>query len=240
MSAIKKAVKKVGKFVKKHWKKIVIAAAVVFTAGAAAGGMAALKGAFAAKGLLGGIGATMKAGTAAIGAVLKGGGIVGAKAAAGGSFAVSSGATAAAAAAQAAGAGTGIGIQGTGIGIGGAGAGAGAGTIALPGMAGAGGLAPAVTPTLMSTAATAAPTVAKTGFWSGLGGQALINGGIGAAQALIAGQDDDENDPKGFYGVDMQGKANLRPSELSFSDADITGGASSFRRPLMYDPPGGG
>lgn len=86
MSAVKKAVKKIGKVIKKVWKPLLIAAAIVFTAGAAAGGLVAMKGAFAAKGVIGGIGATMKAGAAAIGAVVKGGGIAGAKTAAAGSF----------------------------------------------------------------------------------------------------------------------------------------------------------
>lgn len=54
MSFIKKAVKKVWNFVKKHWKEIVMVAAIVFTAGIATVGMAGFQAAMAAGG--GGIG----------------------------------------------------------------------------------------------------------------------------------------------------------------------------------------
>ena len=101
MSAIKKGIKKIGKFVKKNWKKILIAVAVVFTAGAALGGLAAMKGAFAAKGLMGGIGATLKAGAAGLGSLATGGGIAGAQAAAGSALGAAAGTTAATGAATA-------------------------------------------------------------------------------------------------------------------------------------------
>lgn len=249
MSAIKKAVKGVGKFVKRHWKKIAIAAAVVFTAGAATMGIAGMKAAFAAKGLMGTLGTVMKTGVGAIGKVVgigKGAAGASTQVASAGAKVASTGlsATKAGATASKLAAGLSKGI-GTAKAVGGANAAAalaakGAAQAAVPfaGMAGA--ATKAITPTLMSTAGAAAPAAAKAGFWSGLGGQALITGGIGAAQALLAGQNEDEDDPKGFYGVDMQGKASLSPNELSFSDADITGGASSFRRKLMYDPPTGG
>lgn len=75
MSAVKKAVKKVGRFVRRHWKKIVIAAAVVFTAGIAAVGTAGFTGAMAAagggiKGALIATGSMLKTGVVAIGGTL--------------------------------------------------------------------------------------------------------------------------------------------------------------------------
>lgn len=245
MSAVKKAVKKVGKFVKKHWKKIVIAAAVVFTAGAASMGLAGLSSTFASQGLMGTIGVAMKTGVSVIGGSL---GIgkgaagaatqaagAGAKAASAGLSATKAGVSAsklAAGAAKAVGAGV-KGVTAMGATTGGAAAGA------------LGGATKAITPTLMAgggggAAGAAGAAAANGGFWSGLGGQALIQGGIGAATQLLAAKAEEEDEPKGFYGVDLQGKANLSPNQLAFSDADITGGASSFRRGLMYDPPNGG
>ena len=66
MSAVKKVVKKVGKFIKKNWKKIVIAAAVVFTAGLATVGMAAFSGASGFGGFMAAAGQTLVAGGQAI------------------------------------------------------------------------------------------------------------------------------------------------------------------------------
>jgi len=67
MSFIKKTIKKTWKFVKKNWKMIVIAAAIVFTAGIATIGFAAFA---AASGTVGGffgaVGTTMWAGVAGI------------------------------------------------------------------------------------------------------------------------------------------------------------------------------
>ena len=75
MSALKKAVKKIGRFVKKHAKKILIAAAVVFTAGIASIGAAGFGAAATAagggiSGTLVAIGSTLKAGVVAIGGAL--------------------------------------------------------------------------------------------------------------------------------------------------------------------------
>ena len=75
MSAIKKAVKSVGRFVKKHAKKILIAAAVVFTAGIATVGVGGFSAAMAAagggiKGALVAVGSTLKAGVLSIGGTL--------------------------------------------------------------------------------------------------------------------------------------------------------------------------
>lgn len=75
MSAVKKAVKKVGKFIKRYWKQIVIAAAVVFTAGLATVGTAGFASAAATAGggmggALSAAGSTMVAGVQAIGGVM--------------------------------------------------------------------------------------------------------------------------------------------------------------------------
>ena len=65
VKGVKKGIKKVGKFVKKHWKPIAMAAAVAFTGGLATVGFAGLQGAIATNGILGGIGSTMWAGATA-------------------------------------------------------------------------------------------------------------------------------------------------------------------------------
>jgi len=65
MSFVKKGLKKVWGFVKKHWLKIVIVAAIVFTAGVASVGFAAFSGVSTAGGLFGAVGSTMWAGVAA-------------------------------------------------------------------------------------------------------------------------------------------------------------------------------
>lgn len=70
MSAIKKGLKKVGRFLKKHAVKILIAAAVVFTAGIAAAGMPAFMATMGSKGLLVAVGSTLKTGVIAIGGTL--------------------------------------------------------------------------------------------------------------------------------------------------------------------------
>lgn len=72
MSALKKAVKGVVKFVKKYWKVIVIAAAVIFTAGIATVGVAGFSSAMAAAGggfagFMSAVGSTMVAGVVSIG-----------------------------------------------------------------------------------------------------------------------------------------------------------------------------
>lgn len=72
---IKKAVKSIGKFVKKYWKQIVIAAVIVFTAGIAAVGVAGFSTASAAAGggfagAMSAAGSTMVAGVSAIGGTL--------------------------------------------------------------------------------------------------------------------------------------------------------------------------
>ena len=73
MSAIKKAVKSVGRFVRRHWKKLVVAAAVVFTAGVATVGLTGSGGFLSVagtKGVLAAAGGALKAGVAAIGGTL--------------------------------------------------------------------------------------------------------------------------------------------------------------------------
>jgi len=73
MSAVKKLVKGAVKFVKKNWKAIAIAAAVVFTAGIASVGVAGFMTAASGGGITGAlsaVGSTMAAGASAIGASL--------------------------------------------------------------------------------------------------------------------------------------------------------------------------
>ena len=70
MSAVKKAVKKIGKLVKKIWKPVLIASAVVFTAGLAAAGTGAFAATVGSKGLLVAVGSTLKTGVIAIGGTL--------------------------------------------------------------------------------------------------------------------------------------------------------------------------
>ena len=122
VKGVKKAFKAVGKFVKKYWKQIVIAAAIVFTAGVAAvGGWGAFTAAAGAGtaggvtfgGVMSAVGSTMAAGVSSIGATLGFGG--GATAGAGGAAAAGSGfagaANAGLSAASAAGAGTAAGAS---------------------------------------------------------------------------------------------------------------------------------
>lgn len=75
MSAIKKGVKKIGKFVKKHWKTIALVAAGVFTAGIATVGVAGFTGAMSAAGggltgFLSATGSTLWAGATSIAGTL--------------------------------------------------------------------------------------------------------------------------------------------------------------------------
>ena len=73
MSAVKKLVKGAVKFVKKKWKAIAVAAAVVFTAGIASVGVAGFMTAASGGGITGAlsaVGSTMAAGASAIGASL--------------------------------------------------------------------------------------------------------------------------------------------------------------------------
>lgn len=268
MSAVKKAVKGIGKFVKKHWKKIVVAAAVVFTAGAAAGGLGAVKGAFASKGLLGGIGSTMKAGIGAIGKVATGQGLGAAKASAqaalgGGSASVASAAGAAGkvaattskaattaattgkAATTAATTGKAATTAATTTGKVAAAApakvvapAAKAATAAAPVASGAGAIAPAAA----GTAGVAAPTAAG-GFMNSLGGQMLIGAGINAATALLGGQQQDEQQPLAYWGRNARDNSGgVGPSEIAF---DAQPNNSSWSAPpsarrLMIDVNGGG
>ena len=85
VKGVKKGLKKVGKFVKKNWKPILMVAAVAFTGGLATVGFAGLQGAIAANGILGGIGSTMFAGaTSMLGTIGIGSGAAGTAAAAAG------------------------------------------------------------------------------------------------------------------------------------------------------------
>jgi hypothetical protein len=227
MSFVKKAVKKVGRFVKKHWKKIAIAAAIVFTAGAATMGFAGMQAAFATKGIIGGLGAVMKGGALAIGKTIG----IGKGAAAGAatpSAAVQSKLASSTAAAVKSGA-------------------AKAATTGLSKAAGAG-LTKAAGSTVLSAAApvaakAAAPALMQTagqaatgGFWSGAGGQVLLQGGLGAVSQLL--NKEDEEEPQGYFGVGLNGNRSVDQAQLR-QVPSVAEHASSFRVPLMYDGGGG-
>ena len=68
MSFIKKGLKKVWGFVKKHWVKIVMVAAIAFTAGIATIGVAGFQAALATGNIFTAVGSTMWAGVTGIGA----------------------------------------------------------------------------------------------------------------------------------------------------------------------------
>ena len=271
MSAVRRAVRKVGRFIKRHWKKIVVAAAVVFTAGAALGGVGAMKTAFTSKGILGGIGSTLKAGAAGIGKLVTGQGLAAAKGAAG--SALGAGTAAATTAASsigsglAGGSGVGSGLastaggQAAGVAAGGAGVAGGASQLAVglgtnaataagtqiaaqtAAMTGATGAAASTAPlALMPTAAqtaaaqvpaASAPTAAG-GFMNSLGGAALIQGGIGALSGYLRGQAEEDDQPKGYFGIDLLNNQNsLSPQQMRFYDPGIAGGTQSFQRPPL-------
>jgi hypothetical protein len=123
MSKVVKGIKKVGKFVKKHWKVAAGAALVAFTGGLAIGGMSAFKGMVASKGLFTTVASTMKAGITGIA------GTVGIGSGASGAFAGAAGM-------QGATLMTGAGAQALGLasqGVGGIGVSSGVGTYAGPG-----------------------------------------------------------------------------------------------------------
>lgn len=130
VKGVKKAFKKVTKFVKRYWKEIVIAAAVVFTAGAAMGAWGAAAGSSAAAGgaAAGSTAAAAAGGTAA--------------AASGASGAILSGGTFASGATAGLAAGSGAAAAGAGLAAGGAAAGGitTLGTVSVTAPAAAGGL----------------------------------------------------------------------------------------------------
>lgn len=253
MSAVKRGIRRIGRAIKKVWKPLVVAAAVVFTAGAAAGGLGAVKGSFAQRGILGGIGSTLRAGASAIGRVVTGQGLTAARTAAQTALGVAPGATTAfGTAAQVA-------------------ARVPAGTLPTTATT-----ATSTTPRLLARPTTTAPVTPPAGgpgwtlptvtppvgaqppvgpvgpvtprppggFWNSLGGAALIGGGVQAATALLAGQaqDDAEMKPLSYWGRDARdGTGGVRPDQVGWNPADQYGsneswGAPSNARRLMIDP----
>jgi len=232
IKAVKKTIKSVTKFVKKHWKTIVVVAAVVFTAGVATLGAGAFMSQMAAAqgftGFMSTIGSTMYAGaTAALGSLGIGGGAAGS----------------AAAAANVTGYGLGAGMGlGGGYGLGAAGSAAAAKAAALPLsgisplMSSANALSPlassaglpstgaslAVNPATgkavgtmfqagsaaagAAPAATGLPAKAAGFFNNDLTKAALVNTGGQMLSGYAAAKASEEEDPKGYWGVDLSGK----------------------------------
>lgn len=240
MSAIGKAFKKVVKFVKKHWKKIVIAAAVVFTAGIATVGLAGFSAAAATAGggiggFLSAAGSTMVAGVASIGGTLGIGSGVTATTA-GGAFAGSA-AVANATAAGLSGATLGSGAAAGAIGIGPS-AGAGAAAAAAPAATssfGIPGLLPATTPGAVTTAS-------GLSYGGGAGIAAAGEGGIasvvGGAANQVAGKIAPEAS-KGFLGLlTSQAGSSLLSAGImgisSFMQAKAANAAAEAEEPNAY------
>lgn len=253
MSAVRRAVRSVGRFVRKHWRRIATAAAVVFTAGAAAGGLGAVKGSFAQRGILGGIGSTLRAGASAIGRVVTGQGLTAARTAAQTALGVAPGATTAfGTAAQVA-------------------ARVPAGTLpttattatsttprllarptttapVTPPAGGPGWTLPTVTPPVGAQAPVGpvGPVTPRPpgGFWNSLGGAALIQGGIGAASAALASRQGEESEPLAYWGRDARdGTGGVSPGQLAFAPAGVYGSDASWQPPrnaaarrLLMDP----
>lgn len=258
MSAVRRAVRSVGRFIKKNWKKIVIAAAVVFTAGVAAAGLAAMKGAFATKGVLGGIGATMKAGAAAIGKVVTGQGFAAARTGAQAALGVSN-----TAAATAAGlgntAGIGAGLQGgtaaatnaaataatntaatQALSLGSAAVQPTAAGISLAGGSTAAGAAGAGAANAAGNAVTqglvqqgtqqAVRRGAISTFMQSPAGAALVQGGIGALSASMQSRAAQEEQPLAYWGRDARsGTGGLSPDQMRFDSRDLHGRNSSWQ-----------
>lgn len=245
MSALKKAVKKTGKFLKKHWRKIAVAAAVVFTAGIATVGAAGFTAAGAGSGFgatLGAIGKTMVAGVQAIG----------------GSLGIGQGASLSGFG------GSGYATLGTGaaaqsLGLAGSNAAMTAGRVAqmgatAPGQAGYGVLMNSANPA--ASAAAGGTQVAGGlggGSLGGAGGAApraggflsnpnsglLLQAGMGLVNGYMQGRAEDEEwerrKPKGFYGVGLNGVPSGTGPMLS---AGPMWDSSTWRRPQSAPPPG--
>jgi hypothetical protein len=261
MSGIKKAVKSVGRFVKKHWKKIVIAAAVVFTAGLATVGTAGFSSAMSSGGFLSAAGKTMVAGVQAIGGTMGIGnganlaafggkgtatllngaaaqsvGIAGTNAAqTAGNIAKQKAASNAAAAgistATQAGKSTATKVIGSAPKASGV-------TAAGTNAAGGGGTA-----ALVGGGAGAAPSAAPaaSSFWSSPAAGALLQGGASAAMALLAQkqEEDSEETPLAYFGREARdGGGGLSADQVRFTGPAQD--ANSWRPRLMYDSPNGG
>jgi hypothetical protein len=265
VSVVKKAVKAVGKFVKRYWKQIVVAAAIVFTCGlatvgtagfSAAMGSASAAGASGVGAFFSAAGSTMVAGVASIGGTLGiGQGVTAATA--GGAFAsapvmagVAGGAgltlgTGAAAQglgmasstyAPAASMSAGGGVAG-GVGSGGAAGAAGKGITVGGGVSGGVG----------TGAAGGAAAAASGGFLSSpyagvaiQAGMGLINGYM---QARAADEEWERVKPRGFFGVGLNDTPSLEgplPGAPRNAQGQIQPmwDANSFQRPQPPQPAG--
>lgn len=246
MSAIKKAVKKVGRFVRRNWKSIAIAAAVVFTAGIATVGTAGFTMAGAGKGFgatLGAIGKTMVAGVQAIG----------------GSLGIGQGASLAGFG------GSGYATLGTGaaaqsLGLAGSNAAMTAGRVAqmgatAPGQAGYGVLMNSANPAAAAT--TGGAQIAGgmggslgVGVGSGAGGAAtggggffsnpssglLLQAGMGLVNGYMQGRAQDEDwertKPRGYWGVGLNGTPDAN-GPLMASNGPMWGASSWGAQPAQ-------
>lgn len=253
MSFVKKAVKSVTKFVKKHWKPIAMAAAVVFTAGIATVGVAGFSSAAAAAG--GGIGGFLSAAGSTLGAGV---------ASIGGSLGIGQGANLAAFG------GVGHATLGTGalaqsLGLAGKGAAQTAGFLAKPTAAGAASAANSVgvlaqpatsqaatalnlpsygaVPTALPgvgapltaaanpIAASAAPASGG-GFLSSPFAGPALNAGLGLVQGLIA-KESTPKQPRGtMFGIDpSKNAADIGPRDVAFNGP--VWNPNSFNRPTL-------
>lgn len=246
MSAIKKAVKKVGRFVRRNWKSIAIAAAVVFTSGIATVGTAGFTMAGAGKGFgatLGAIGKTMVAGVQAIGGSLG----IGQGASLGG-FGGSGYAT------------LGTGAAAQSLGLAGSNAAMTAGRVAqmgatAPGQAGYGVLMNSANPAAAAT--TGGAQIAGgmggslgVGVGSGAGGAAtggggffsnpnsgmLLQAGMGLVNGYMQGRAQDEDwertKPRGYWGVGLNGTPNAS-GPLMASNGPMWGASSWGAQPAQ-------
>lgn len=246
MSALKKAVKKVGRFVRRNWKSIAIAAAVVFTSGLATVGTAGFAAAGGGSGFgatLGAIGKTMVAGVQAIGGSLG----IGQGASLGG-FGGSGYAT------------LGTGAAAQSLGLAGSNAAMTAGRVAqmgatAPGQAGYGVLMNSANPAAAAT--TGGAQIAGgmggslgVGVGSGAGGAAtggggffsnpnsgmLLQAGMGLVNGYMQGRAQDEDwertKPRGYWGVGLNGTPNAS-GPLMASNGPMWGASSWGAQPAQ-------
>jgi hypothetical protein len=246
VSAIKKAVKKATRFVRKHWRKIAVAAAVVFTSGLATVGTAGFAAAGGGSGFgatLGAIGKTMVAGVQAIGGSLG----IGQGASLGG-FGGSGYAT------------LGTGAAAQSLGLAGSNAAMTAGRVAqmgatAPGQAGYGVLMNSANPAAAAT--TGGAQIAGgmggslgVGVGSGAGGAAtggggffsnpnsgmLLQAGMGLVNGYMQGRAQDEDwertKPRGYWGVGLNGTPNAS-GPLMASNGPMWGASSWGAQPAQ-------
>ena len=229
MSFIKKGIETVGSFIKKHWKPIVIVAVSVFAMGLATVGFEGFSGAMGAAdggfgGFMSAVGSTMYAGvTAAAGTLGLGSGAAGTAAQYGGveGAGLFSGHLAAALGSDSAQAGiaaqlaTNAGAPGPGVALTGLGPAKTASTAPMPsGAPPVGGVTPPGTQITMPPGGSPQPP-ANTGFLgSDLAKAALITTAGSAASGFFAGKMAEEDDPLGYWGVDLTGEGNDVPPPL--------------------------